>query len=166
MSHLLRPSDIIAMAKLPKDQDRAEVRIYAGALTFIFIISCISPGLFILLDPGSDVARTSRITEVPGFAIAIAFIASAILAIPHFATLVGIPDYLRRRAPRLCAIWGACVAGFTWLYLGVTAEPLDFGDPPWAYWAKAIGCALIAGIYAYSLNNQLLRENDRFVQLH
>lgn len=161
MPHLLRPTDIIAMAKLPQDQDRAEVRIYAAALTVVFILSCLSPAFFILLDPGSDVAKTTRVSQVPGFAIAIAFFASGLAAVPHCITLVGLPSYLRRREPRLCAIWGACLAGFAWLYLGVTVEPLDFGDPPWAYWLKSIGCALIAGVYAYSLNNQLIRENDR-----
>lgn len=166
MPHLLKPSDIIAMSKLPRDQDRAEVRIYAAFLTAVFILSCFSPALFILLDPGSDVAKTTRVTQIPGFAIAFAFIAAGILAIPHFITLVGLPNYLRKREPRLCAIWGAVIAGFTWLYLGVTVEPLDFGDPPWSYWLKAIGCALIAGVYAYSLNNQLLRENDRSVEFN
>lgn len=165
MSHLLRPTDIIAMAKLPKDQDRAEVRIYAAAVTIIFIMSCLSPALFILLDPASDVAKTTRVTALPGPAIAMAFLAAGFMALPHAATLVGLPHYLQKRWPRLCAIWGAIIAGFTWLYLGVTVEPLDFGDPPWAYWIKSIGCALVAMIYAYSLNNQTLRENDRSVQL-
>lgn len=149
------------MSKLPADQDRAEVRIYAAFLTGIFVLMSLSPGLFILMDRGSDLARTTRITQVPGFAIALSFFVAAFLAIPHLISLVGLPHYLKKRWPRLCAIWGAVIAGFTWLYLGVTAEPLDFGDPPWAYWLKSIGCALIAGVYAYSLNNQLLRENDR-----
>lgn len=165
MPHLLRPHEIISMAKLPADQDRAEVRIYAAFLTAVFVISCLSPAAFILMDPFSDVARTTRVTQVPGFIIAVGFLISGGLGIPHLTTLVGLPHYLKQRWPRLCAIWGACLAGFTWLYLGVTVEPLDFGDPPWAYWAKSIGCALIAGVYAYSLNNQLIRENDRLVQL-
>lgn len=161
MPHLLRPSDIIAMSKMPQDQDRAEVRIYAAFLTAILVLSCFSPALFILMDRGSDLARTTRLTDIPGFALAISFIVAGALALPHFVSLVGLPHYLKKRWPRLCAVWGAVLSGFTWLYLGVTAEPLDFGDPPWAYWMKALGCALIAGVYAYSLNNQLIRENVR-----
>jgi hypothetical protein len=161
MPHLLKPSDILAMAKIPADQDRAEVRIYAGAVTFIFMLMCLSPAAFILLDPASDISRTTRVTALPGALIAAAFVCAALLALPHAVTLVGLPHYLTKRGPRLCAIWGAILAGFTWLYLGVTVEPLDFGDPPWSYWVKAIGAALIAGVYAYSLNNQTLRENDR-----
>lgn len=165
MPHLLRPHEILAMSKIPKDQDRAEVRIYAAALTFIFIATCFSPALFILLDHGSDIEKQTRVSPVPGAGLALSFLISGLLAIPHAMTLVGLPSYLRKRWPRLCAIWGCVLSGFTWLYLGVTVEPLDFGDPPWAYWAKSIGCLLVAGIYAYSLNNQMIRENDRSVEL-
>lgn len=165
MPHIIKPHEILAIAKLPKDQDRAEVRIYASAMTLFFIFSCLSPAFFIFLVPMSDVAITTRVTELPGHFIGAAFFLSALGAMPHLASLIFIPKYLNRREPRLCAIYSAVIAGLTWLYLGVTVEPLDFGDAPWAYWARAIASALVAGVYAYSLNSQLLRENDKSAEL-
>lgn len=165
MPHILDPKEILALAKMPADQDRAEVRIYAAAMTVFFMFGCLSPAFFIFLVPASDVAITTRVTTIPSVMIAISFLASAIMALPHLVSLVGLPQHLRRREPRLWAIWGAAIAGLTWLYLGVTVEPLDFGDAPWAYWCKAIGCLLVAGVYAYSLNSQLLRENDKSAEL-
>lgn len=165
MPHLLKPHEILSLAKLPADQDRAEVRIYAAAMTVFFMFGCLSPAFFIFLVPHSDVAVTTRVTSLPSYMIATSFLISGLMALPHLVSLIWLPQYLRRREPRLAAIYGAILAGMSWLYLGVTAEPLDFGDAPWAYWAKAIGCALVAMIYAYSLNNQQLRENDKPAKL-
>lgn len=161
MPHIINPNEILAIAKLPKDQDRAEVRIYASAMTLFFIFSCLSPAFFIFLVPQSDVAITTRVTHLPSPIIGLAFLFAGFGALPHLASLAFLPQYLNRREPRLIAIYSAIASGMTWLYLGVTVEPLDFGDAPWAYWMRAIASALVAGVYAYSLNNQLLRDNDK-----
>lgn len=154
MPHLLRPSELLAISRMPKDQQRFEVRLYAAIVTFLFILSSAAPAMLVLFDPVK--------TPMHWFVSAM-FWLSVALTIPHLFTLVFMPRLLSRRKPRLLAVWGATIAAFVWLFLGVHADPTQYGeDPsPWFYWLRALGCLLVAAIYAWSLNNQQLRENDR-----
>jgi hypothetical protein len=161
----LTPQEIRQFAKsLPKDQDRAEVRVGAAVITGLFLYKFIIEPLFSLMTlPGSLLSITAKMGHSEYWVIA-ALVTCSALVLPHMAALLFAPSTLHQRWPRKMAARGAVLAAVTWACLGANAIPLDVDGPVAVfYWINAFICAVVGGVYGFSLNSQQLRH---FSQQH
>lgn len=143
--------------RLPPNQDKAEVRFYAVVLTGFFIADLLEPIIYGAGVSASMLFRVIALTHFPMLVLAL-FGLLAALVMPHFVSLLFMPRFLACRAPRKMACAAACCTALLWAWLGTLAQPLDAGALPYLYWFKAAGTALLAGVFALSLNTQLLRK--------
>lgn len=142
---------------LPLDQNRSEVRIYAAIMTALFIYFMMESGLSALTVPQTPLFKVVSLSHHP-HVTALAFFICVAMVIPHVLTLVFFPGFLSRKEPRLIASYGARGCALLWFYFANLARPLDFGELPYFYMARAVLCLLVAAVFAYSLNSQQLRE--------
>lgn len=145
---------------LPDNQDRTEVRIQALFITSAFMLLLIEPIFYILLVPGSSIAKVSLMASSPWIVIG-PYAAAMILTAPHLADLIFRPDRLRIKWPRRCAAVATLLAALAWLLLANLAMPLDTGPLEWAYAIRTTVCVCIGLIYGFSVNAQQMRERLR-----
>ena len=141
---------------LPRDQPRAEVRVYSAVLTGFFLWSLFESAIYAASVELSTLYKLVSLTHHPKIAIG-AFFLCATAVIPHFITLIAVPSLLHCRWPRLMATWGAAGSGLLWFYFANLARPLDLGEIQYLYVVRAIWCVLVSSVFAISLNAQLLR---------
>lgn len=150
--------DYVAWApSLPRNQDRAEVRLQASFITAAFLLLLAEPIFYIFFVPDALISRVSSIAYsrwcvVGAFGLAFA------AALPHLFTLIFKPDILHRKCFRTAAAWAAIVAACTWMVLANRAVRLDVGGLEWAYGIRAMVSLFIGGIFAFSVNAQQMRE--------
>ena len=152
-----RPPNSAWPQALPRNQDRAEVRLLAASLTGVFIYFTLEPALYAGSVEESVLARVLALTGHAGWWLAALYLCMAML-VPHFVSLLVMPRFLECRTPRVLATYGAMAGGLLWFVFADLARPLDVGPLPYLFGARAVVNVLVAGIFAFSLNSQQLRE--------
>lgn len=149
-------------ASLPHDQDRAEVRLLSFALTFFFAEHLFEPAMYAAFVELSQIHWVLKLTPAPALFTFLLFF-WVLLAVPHVLVLLFFPGYLGHRWPRKLACAGASGAALTWFYFALKALPLDVGVLPYLFGVRALLDLMVAAIFAFSLNSQLLRTliNDK-----
>jgi len=142
---------------LPADQDRAEVRVQAIFIAMVFLLLLVEPLYYIHTVPGAMIARVAS-TAPSQWCVTGAFGVSFLAMVPHLWTLLFRADLLDRKGYRISATLAALGASVTWIVLANLAVPMDVGGLEWAYGIRALATLCIAGIYAFSINSQQLRE--------
>lgn len=142
---------------LPINQDRVEVRIYAGAMTLLFFGWSMEAAVAGALIEQSPLYKIVSLTHYPLLMLS-AFFLAALAVIPHLVSLIAIPSILTCRWPRLIAFYGSCFSSVLWFYFANCARPLDYGELPYLYVARALMCMVVASVFAFSLNAQQLRS--------
>lgn len=157
---ILNPSEIRAKARsLPKDQNRFEVRLAVAIITLFFIGGCGQAAVLIALRARTPLVSVACATQAPTLFALLFFLAGA-ATVPHLWALVFQPERLADKGPRKLATAGTALASVLWLYLGNIAIPMDVAQ--WVYFAKAFACILlVGGVYAFSLNSQQVRQNEK-----
>lgn len=140
-----------------RDQDRAEVRVQAIFIAAVFLLLLIEPLYYIQTVPGALIGRVAS-TAPSRWCVVGAFALSFLAMLPHLWTLLFRPDLLGVLRYRVWATFAALGASVTWIVLATLAEPMDLGGLEWAYVIRALATICIAGIYAFSVNAQHLRE--------
>lgn len=140
-----------------RDQDRAEVRVQAIFIAAVFLLLLIEPLYYIQTVPGALIGRVAS-TAPSRCCVVGAFALSFLAMLPHLWTLLFRPDLLGVLRYRVWATFAALGASITWIVLATLAEPMDLGGLEWAYVIRALATICIAGIYAFSVNAQHLRE--------
>lgn len=157
----LTPQEIRRYAKsLPDDQDRMEVRVGAAVITGLFLYKFIFEPLFSMMTlPGSLISITAKMGHSEYWIIG-SFVLCAAMMVPHMVGLLFLPDSLSKRWPRKFAARSAVLAAVTWACLGANARPFDSSAGPVDvfYWINAFICAVVGGVYGFSLNSQQLRK--------
>lgn len=140
-----------------RDQDRAEVRVQAIFISAVYLLLLLEPLYYIYTVPGAMIARVSS-TAPSVWCITGSFALCFVAMLPHLWTLIFRPDLLGQKRYRVWAAFAALGASVTWLVLANLAVPMDVGGLEWAYGIRALATLCIAGIYAFSVNAQQLRE--------
>lgn len=153
-------SEVRAYARsLPTDQNRAEVRIMAAVITLFFVGGCMQPVFLIMTRAHTPVVTLASLSGAP-YLFAFLFLVAAVLTVPHLWALALHPERLGDKRPRKMATAGAALGSLLWLYLANLSVPLDMAS--WVYFAKAFASALlVGGVYAFSLNSQQVRQNEK-----
>lgn len=146
-----------ACRALPIDQDRAEVRLRTAVLVLLFSAHMLEPAIYALSVGDSMLFKVVRMSWSPALTLS-AFFSSAAMMAPLLFSLMFLPRLLHCRAPRQLACAGAAMAAVLWGYCGTLALPMDSGALPRIYWFRSAADLLVAGVFALSLNNQLIRS--------
>ena len=156
---ILSPSQIRQAAHLPADQNRTEVRLYAGAFTIIFMALLTFPSISLLTGVDAPISRVAALTHYP-HVIGWLFVLAALGGIPHLLYLIFLPG-LNCQWPRQLATGATSLASLTWCYLANLSEPLDMPTVTLIYWIEAFLCGGVGFLYGYSLNAQQIRLNEK-----
>ncbi|QHJ00128.1 hypothetical protein GT347_20370 [Xylophilus rhododendri] len=140
-----------------RNQDRAEVRVQAIFIAVIFLLLLVEPLYYVYTVPGAMIAKVAS-TAPSEWCITGAFGLCFASMLPHLWTLLFRPDLLDQKGYRIAATFSALGASVTWIVLANLAIPMDVGGLEWAYGIRALATLCIAGIYAFSVNSQQLRE--------
>lgn len=140
-----------------RNQDRAEVRVQAIFIAAVFLLLLVEPLYYIHTVPGAMISKVAS-TAASRWFLTAAFALSFVGMLPHLWTLVCRPDLLAVQWYRIWATFSALGASITWVVLANLAVPMDVGGLEWAYGVRALATLCIAGIYAFSVNAQQLRE--------
>jgi hypothetical protein len=142
---------------LPRDQNKAEVRIYAALTTIGFILLLVEPVFYLYFVPEAMISKVARLAPSI-WCITLAFVLCLIATLPHLCALVFRPDLLGNKWPRRFAAYATFGAAVTWLFLASLALPMDAGGLEWAYALRAVGSIVIGLTYGFSINAQQGRE--------
>lgn len=157
---ILTPSQIRQVAHLPKDQNRTEVRLYAGAFTIIFMALLTFPALVLLTGvEDAPIYRVAALTHYP-HAIGALFLLAALGGFPHLFFLIFYPGN-SCQWPRQLVTGATSLASLTWCYLANLSDPLDMPTVTFIYWIEAFLCGGVGFLYGYSLNAQQIRLNEK-----
>lgn len=163
MPQVVTPAELRQMARrapsVPRDQDRAEVRIMAVFITAGFTYGMVKAAYWIMLATGT-LHRVASVSSLPNWVLASAFLGCGVATLPHLLSLIFTPHLLHHPWPRRMAAHAAFVAGVIWLHLSVVALKLDFEATPWIWLGNTIGCLIVSGIYGFSVNAQQIRDRD------
>ncbi|MCZ2498129.1 hypothetical protein GN316_15295 [Xylophilus sp. Kf1] len=140
-----------------RDQDRAEVRVQGIFIAVVYQLLLLEPLYYMYTVPGAMIARVAS-TAPSVWCITGSFVLCFLGMLPHLWTLVFRPDLLGQKRYRVWATFAALGAAITWLVLANLAVPMDVGGLEGAYGIRALATLCIAGIYAFSVNAQQLRE--------
>lgn len=140
-----------------RNQDRAEVRVQAIFIAAVFLLLLVEPVYYLYTVPGAMISKVVS-TAASRWLLTSAFGLSFLGMLPHLWTLVFRPDLLAVQWYRVAATLAALGASIAWVVLANLAEPMDVGGLEWAYGIRALATLCIAGIYAFSVNAQQLRE--------
>lgn len=149
---------IASAPSLPIDQDRAEVRLQAGFIALVFMLLLAEPVFYIFTVPDALISRVSAMAY-SRWCVVGAFGVAFLGAVPHLYTLIFRPDLLNHKAFRTAAAFSAVIAAITWIVLANRAVRLDVGALEWVYAIRALVSLCIAGIFAFSVNAQQMREH-------
>lgn len=142
---------------LPKDQNKAEVRIYAALTTIGFILLLVEPIFYLYTVPEAMITKVARLAPSV-WCVSVAFLTCLLATLPHLVILIFRPDLLGNKWPRRFAAYATFGSAVTWLFLANLALPLDVGGLEWAYALRAVGSIVIGLTYGFSINAQQGRE--------
>ena len=142
---------------VPRNQDRAEVRVMAAVIAGLAIYHMLEPALYAAGVPTSVLAKVTVMSRHPNVMMTLMFGAAALVA-PHLISLIFMPRLLNCRTPRLMACYGCLLAALLWFYFANLALPIDAGNLSYLYASRAVLDLFIAGVFAFSLNAQQIRE--------
>lgn len=143
--------------RLVLDQDFTEARLFALTVTGSFFYAMLEPIFYIMTVESSMIHKCALLTGSP-LLVSLIFGFTAVSLLPQIVVLLFFPHLRTAKLPRRMAAAAAVIAAVMWGLLGTLARPLDAGMLHWIYWANTLGYMIIGGMYAFSLNTQLLNE--------
>jgi hypothetical protein len=158
----ITPSDLLRWINQSRlaalGNDRSEVRALAFMVEVVFFALVSEPGLFIGFIDESLQWKVASMSAFGRWPMAIAFIAAALMVLPHMFTLAFLPEKLSCQWPRKVAAFGCIVAAASWGMLAYISNPLDYEWLTGLFLSKCLVSLWLGVIVGLSLNAQQARE--------
>lgn len=132
------------------------LRLMTALLAGAMLADLIDPALLLMHTPESLVFRAATATKMGPQALALLFLALAVLLAPFFALQLGMLAARRRGITQLACL-SLALTGVVWAFLAWRAVPLDLGAAPVVFARHGAAALLFALVLAWSLNAEQVR---------